>query len=199
MCISYNFQAFGQIKWPLLVKHKLNSTGTFLGNDSYLPGLTAWWTFSAHASLSIPPSVHPYLQGPLRKETKDREDSCFKRRISTFFIWREDTSLIISLWQPQITAGSPAQHPPSTRMNEQTQASLSFYKVLHLLPPSHSFYIYLLYSADIKVPNMTWSFKSRSEVGLTLVGFVQVFYFGWEVGLQQVMVRVNVSHVVERV
>lgn len=141
-CVACSLQLFWEMKRPLIVKDKFSQTGTFLGNDSYLPGLTTWWTFSAHPSVHI--SIHPYLQGPI-KETKDREDSCLKRRISTFFYLKGRHKP----YYPPVTATNycwlPGSASTSTCMNGQTQTSLSFYKAL-LLPflSFYSFHIYLL-------------------------------------------------------
>lgn len=135
MCFI-QFTSFREIKWPVIMQHKFSWTGTFLGNDSYLPRLTTWWTFSAHPSVHT--SIHLYLQGPLRKQKTERilvlrggsPPFYLKGRHKPYYLPVTATNYC---WLP----GSASTF---TCMNGQTQVSLSFYKdlLLHPLTFTHS-------------------------------------------------------------
>lgn len=111
-----------------------------------------WWTFSARPPVHTP--IHPYLLRPSRKQ-KDREDSVLRGGSPPFLIWGGRHK---AYYLP-VTATNycwlPSSASSSTRMNGQTQASLS----LSLSPvvAYYSFRVYVLQPSDVKVANTTCS------------------------------------------
>lgn len=95
--------------------------------------LTTWWTFSAHPSVHT--SIHLSIPAGALEETKDREDSVLRVGSPPFYLKGRHKPYYLP-----VTATNycwlPGSASASTRMNGQTQASLSFYKALLLLPLS---------------------------------------------------------------
>ena len=103
---------------------------------------------------SICPSVRPSIPAGALEETKDRGYSVLRGGSPPFFIWREDTSLIISPVTATNYCWLPGSASTSPRMNGQTQASLSlFFTRLssRCLFFFYSFYLRRLHSTDMEV------------------------------------------------
>lgn len=118
---------------------------------------------------SILPSIHPYLQGPLRKQKTDRI-VVLRGGSPPFYLKGRHKPYYLS-----VTATNYCWLPGSastSNMHEWTDTSLSLFLQGPPLAPSvfYLFFIYLLYSADIKVPNMTCSFESKLHPGLKVRG-----------------------------
>lgn len=131
--------------------------------------LTTWRTVSCSSLGPVHPSIHSYLRGPARTQ-KDREDSCFKRRISTFFfrLKGKTQALLSALWQPQITLSQPPRLGLHIHMHEWTDTSLPlFFTGLSFLS-FYSFHIYLRYSADNEEADV--SSNLRPAIGLWDLG-----------------------------
>lgn len=93
----------------------------FSRHDRYFPLIP----LSTHPS--IHPSAHPSIPAGALEETKDRGYSVLRGGSPPFFIWREDTSLIISPVTATNYCWLPGSASTSPRMNGQTQASLSLF------------------------------------------------------------------------
>lgn len=188
-CASYSLQPFREMKWPVIVPHKFGWTGTFLGNDSY---------FSAANNMmdifrsSLCPYIHPSIPAGALEETKDREDSVLRGGSPPFYLKGRHKPYYLP-----VTATNycwlPGSASTSTCMNGQTQAALSFYKALLLLPRSFT------HSASTCCTPLTsrwpiWHADSRpnSTQGLRLKVKVEIWFklvtvsscFGlWQSGL----------------
>lgn len=115
--------------------------GTFLGNDRYLLGPTTWWTFSAHPSVHT--SIHSSIPAGAFEETKDRQDSCFKRRISTF-LFEGKTQALLSVCDSHKLLLAPRlgihiqhawmdRHKPLSLFTRPSSCSLCLLLILYLL------------------------------------------------------------------